>query len=179
MRILIDKYQDLVVNTCYRVLHSREDAEDMAQEVFLKAYRSLASLRHIECLSFWLYRISLHKSINHYHQNRFIRNILRLETASPPSDYEQLLQRSAKNESHVETDDESEKLEIIWHFIDQLPTRQRKAFILHHYEGISYNDIAQILNISLASVESLIFRAKATLKGKCMAYYEQKGKHKH
>lgn len=179
MRNLIDKYQELVVNTCYQVLHCREDAEDVAQEVFLQAYRSLASLRHIECLSFWLYRISLNKSINHYNQNRFIRKILRLDTASHTAECDKFMQGNAKNDSYTEQDDDSKKLEIIRHFIDRLPARQRKAFILHHYEGLPYHDIAQILNTSLASVESLIFRAKATLKGKCMAYYEQKGKHNH
>jgi RNA polymerase sigma-70 factor (ECF subfamily) len=179
MRNLIDKYQELVVNTCYQVLHCREDAEDVAQEVFLQAYRSLASLRHVECLSFWLYRISLNKSINHYNQNRFIRKILRLDTASHATLCDELLRGDAKNNSHADQDDDSKKLEIIWHFIDLLPARQRKAFILHHYEGLPYHDIAQILNTSLASVESLIFRAKTTLKGKCMAYYEGKGNYKH
>ena len=61
MRELIVKYQDLVLNTCYKVLRSREDAEDTAQEVFIETFRSAASLRYEEDVSFWLYRVSLNK----------------------------------------------------------------------------------------------------------------------
>ena len=82
MRDLIAKYQDLVLNTCYKVLQSEEDARDIAQEVFIETYRSAAGLRYEENISFWLYRIALNKSINYLKRshNLVFRSILRLET---------------------------------------------------------------------------------------------------
>lgn len=174
MRELVIKYQDLVVNTCFQVLHNKEDAEDIAQEVFLKAYQSLATLRHVECLSFWLYRISLNKSINHFNQNRIFRKIMRLDIPSDRVNCELFLTKNGKHDIVPGQQEESEKLEVIQRYLDKLPSKQKKAFILHHYECLSYNDIGQILNTSISSVESLLFRAKATLKVKCNEYYKQK-----
>lgn len=172
MRDLILKYQDLVVNTCYKVLRSREDAEDIAQEVFIETYRSAANLRQEDDISFWLYRVSLNKSINYLKRTRniFFRSILQIESllvsGEEVSPQEMLLSDDHPGESLEAT----ERLEILTKAVASLPSMQQKAFILHHYEDMPYKEICKVLNLSLSSVESLLFRAKASLKRKCTFY---------
>lgn len=170
MKEVILKYQDLVLNTCYKVLRSREDAEDIAQEVFLETYRSAASLRYEDDISFWLYRISLNKSINYGKRKRNIifRSFMHID----------MLLRQGEEESTIPISDEhpgenleaTEKREILARAIDSLPAMQKKVFILHHFEDLAYKDICKALNLSLSSVESLLFRAKANLKKKCGSF---------
>ncbi|MGD9978365.1 MAG: RNA polymerase sigma factor [Bacteroidales bacterium] len=175
MRELIAKYQDLVVNTCFQVLHNRQDAEDVAQDVFIKAYQAMPTLRQVDCLSFWLYRISLNKSINYFNKNRIFRKILRFDD---PADHDRLQFKNGYSESPYRSMEEAEKMEVVRYALDKLPPKQKKAFILHHNEGLPYSEIAQILGLSVSSVESLIFRAKANLKKMCQEFYAQKKKSK-
>ena len=67
---LVNKYQQMVVNTCYGFVHNREDAEDIAQEVFIEVHRSLHKFRKESKLSTWLYRISANKSLNFIRENK-------------------------------------------------------------------------------------------------------------
>ena len=169
MRDLIAKYQDLVLNTCYRVLQSREDAKDTAQEVFLETYRSAASLRNESNISFWLYRISLNKSINHLKrsQNILFRSILQIESLfHPGSEYKaSSLPHSDDNpDEHDEADEREERLSKA---VAALPATQQKAFVLFYYEELSYKEISNVLGLSLSSVESLLFRARENVKKKC------------
>lgn len=167
LRELIDKYQDLVVNTCFQVLQNPADAEDMAQEVFIEAYRSMSSLRQEQQLSFWLYRIALNKSINQQKKNRFFKNILRLDASPGERDACLFPETEATEKDPYEALVHKEKISLIRQELQKLPSRQQKAFILHHFEQLSYKDIAKVLKVSLSTVESLIFRAKATLQKKC------------
>jgi len=172
MRDLIVKYQDLVVNTCYQVLHNQHDAEDVAQEVFLTAYHSMAALRNEKCLSFWLYRIALNKSLNYSRKHRIFKKGIRFDPPCEGHYHEPETQVPDREDSPHEIMENNEKMEVISLMIDTLPARQRKAFILHHIERLSYREIAEVLNLSLPTVESLIFRARSTLKTRCRAYYE-------
>ena len=69
-RILVENYQKLVVNTCYGMVHNREDAEDIAQDVFVEVYRNVDSFRADAKLSTWLYRIAVNRSLNHIRDNK-------------------------------------------------------------------------------------------------------------
>jgi RNA polymerase sigma-70 factor (ECF subfamily) len=169
MRELITKYQDLVLNTCFRVLQSREDAQDIAQEVFLETYRSAARLRYEENISFWLYRISLNKSINYLKrsQNVLFRSILQIES----------LFRHGREEDHASlpySDDHpgdsleaAERQEMLAKAVAALPVKQQKVFALFYYEELSYKEICEVMGLSLSSVESLLFRARENVKKKC------------
>ncbi len=174
---LIAKYQDLVVNTCFQVLRNPNDAEDMAQEVFIEAYRSMSSLRQAGQLSWWLYRIALNKSINHRRKNNFFNTFLRLDStgqdAPCPSP---IRQAEDPGRDPYEALIHNEKLQTIRRLLDALPARQQKAFILHHYEQLPYKDIASVLGVSVPAVESLIFRARTGLKKKIRAWEEAEKK---
>lgn len=169
MRDLIEKYQDLVLNTCYKVLQSQEDARDIAQEVFVEAYRSAARLRYEENISFWLYRISLNKSINYMKRshNLIFRSILSLETIfrhDSPGDHHEIHHSDDDPWEGTEAD---ERRELMAKAVGTLPAMQQKAFILYYYEDLSYKEISSVLGLSLSSVESLLVRARSNVRRKC------------
>lgn len=159
-RLLVDRFQDKIFKTCLSILNDRDDADDLTQEVFIEAFRSIRSFKSQSTLSTWLYRIAVNKSFN------FIRSAKRkafLQTVG-------LLQIPDIPEKPVNFDaeDESEVLKqqkkLIWQAIRSLPEKQKAAFVLHKITGLSYAEIAQTLRITLPAVESLIFRAKRNLQ---------------
>lgn len=169
MKVLIFKYQDLVLNTCYKVLQSREDAEDIAQEVFLETFRSAAGLRYEDDISFWLYRISLNKSINHLKKshNIFFRSLMQLEVLLGLEEESGSPELLLSDETPGESLEASERRDMLARAVASLPPRQQKAFVLYHYEDMPYKEICKVLGLSLSSVESLLFRARENLKKKC------------
>ncbi len=159
-RLLVDRFQDKIFKTCLSILNDRDDADDLTQEVFIEAFRSIRSFKSQSTLSTWLYRIAVNKSLN------FIRSAKRkvfLQTVG-------LLQMPDIPEKPVNFDaeDESEVLKqqkkLIWQAIRSLPEKQKAAFVLHKITGLSYAEIAETLRITLPAVESLIFRAKRNLQ---------------
>ncbi len=170
MRVLINRYQDLVINSCFRVLHNAADAEDIAQEVFIEAYRSISSLQNGEKLSFWLYRMALNKSINFQKKNRLLKKVLFLDHIAPGKDCKHMPRILCPEADPHQAMVREERMHIFKDALSGLPARQQKAFILHHFEDLSYKEIADVLKVSLSCVESLIFRAKSNLKKKCRRY---------
>ncbi len=169
MRELIEKYQDLVLNTCYRVLQSREDAKDIAQEVFLETYKSAARLRYEENISFWLYRISLNKSINYLKrsQNILFRSILQIESLFRHDRNEAAIEVPHSEYHPGESLEAAEQQELMARAVASLTATQQKVFALYYYEELSYKEISNVLGLSLSSVESLLFRARENVKKKC------------
>lgn len=171
---LVDRYQQLVINACYNLIGNRQDAEDVAQEVFLQVYKSAQKFRGEAKLSTWLYRIAVNRSLNFVRDNSRFRWLKSLSS---------LLEDEGQSAEEVPASDsdrpdvELEKKErnvIVQKAIDSLPEKQRAAFVLHTYEGLSYQEIAEVLQLSLSSVESLIHRAKLNLQKKLLGYLKQK-----
>lgn len=159
---LFNQYQHLVYNICYRMTGNRENASDVSQEVFIKIYRSIHKFRGDSKLSSWIYRITVNTCLN-WERRRKLTNWLSLDF---------LLESEAKFEplSEEKTPDQlleqSETEQIIQRSIQTLPHRQKTAIVLHRYENLSYEEIANVLGISLSAVESLLFRAKKNLAKK-------------
>jgi RNA polymerase sigma-70 factor (ECF subfamily) len=171
---LVDRYQHLVINTCYNLIGDRQDAEDVAQEVFFQVYKSARKFRQEAKLSTWLYRIAVNRSLNFIRDNKRFRWLESLSS---------LLEGEGKRASDVPTSDsdrpdialeKKERDAAVQRAVDSLPAKQRAAFVLHKYEGLSYQEIAEILERSLSSVESLIHRAKSNLQTKLVRYLEEK-----
>jgi RNA polymerase sigma-70 factor (ECF subfamily) len=172
-KALVDRYQALVINTCYNLLGNRQDAEDVAQEVFFQVYKSAKRFRQEAKLSTWLYRIAVNRSLN------FIRDKKRSGWLRSLSS---LLEDERQRVAEVPTSNsdrpditliKKERNAILQKAIDSLPEKQRAAFVLHKYEGLSYQEIAEILQHSLSSVESFIHRAKLNLQKKLVGYLTQ------
>lgn len=168
---LIKKYQDLVYSTCFRLLGNRADAEDLSQEVFLEVFRSLAYLKNTEDMTGWIYRISYTKCISFLRRKNPAK-------ASPGSDAEKVILQMevATRESNRETPhqdlEQKEAAAHLFEKIDKLPEKQKRAFLMHKFEGYSHREICETLDLTQASVESLIYRAKVSLRKSLVNYFE-------
>ncbi len=171
-RKLVSEYQEMVINTCYRFVFNREDAEDLAQEVFIEVYRSLEQFRAESKLSTWIYRIAITKSLDHLRRMKRIKRFGSLkriigvndptsEIAAPPGDTPQ------------KTLEENERARILRSALDALPENQHAAFLLSKQDGYSNQEIADILKTSVSAVESLVHRAKKNLHDRLYAYYKK------
>jgi len=169
---LFDDYKVEIFNICYRILGNRQEAEDVTQDVFFQVYKSASRFRFESKLSFWLYRIAVNLSLNHQKKKKraqwFSLDVLlegiqeNIERAavSPESGPDVLLEKS-------------EKAFIVQQAIDVLPKQQRVAVILHRYEGLSYQEIAEVMACSVSSVESRLHRAKVSLAKKLLSVQQE------
>lgn len=170
-RELVDNNKNLVLNTCKGFLHNEDDAHDVAQEVFIEAYRSVKKFRGDSKITTWLYRIAVNKSLNFIRDNKKHRRLSDIDIMT------------GKEEKHISTNQNSklpdaeienrERSQVLYGAIVELPKNQREAFILNKYENRNYKEISEIMNKSVSSIESLLFRAKRNLQEKLYNYYKE------
>ncbi len=173
-KALIDKYQLLVVNTCYGFVHNREDAEDIAQEVFIEVHRSLHKFRKESKLSTWLYRISSNKSLNFIRDNKKNSWFQSLDILFSSEKNTGKVIELSDSENNIPDNiiENKETGKVINEAISSLPKNQNVAFTLYKYEDLSYKEISEVMELSLSSVESLLFRAKKNLQEKLIKHYK-------
>ena len=172
---LILKHEKIVYNLALRMMNHSEDAMDISQEVFLKAYRSLTNFDERSAFSTWLYRITHNTCIDE------IRKRKGKQTYSLEEDLESedgSMQRQVADDG--DTPEESlmrkeEKSEIL-HALDTLSEEHKAAIILRDVKGMSYEEIAEILELSLGTVKSRINRARNQLKTEILKIREQNEK---
>lgn len=171
---LVENYQKMVVNTCFAMVHDLHDAEDIAQEVFIEVYRSIHKFRADAKLSTWLYRIAVNRSLN------FIRDNKKRKWFQSFEDSVEAKKRELQNMTAVNSDQPGFVLEnqqraiLLREAIDSLPQNQKVAFTLSKYEELSYNEISDVMDLSVSSVESLLHRAKKNLQKKLYKCYKKK-----
>ena len=153
-----------MINFLFRMVHNQAVAEELAQEVFLRVYRSRDSYEASAKFNTWLYRIATNLAVNHARDTRHERpeNIVRLdepdqETGSTPD----LADDSLTAEQQILR---RERLAIIRQKVDALPERQRTAVIMHKYQQMDYREIADVMKLSESATKSLLFRAYETLR---------------
>jgi len=152
---LVKRYRNDVYALCYYFTHSREDAWDLSQEVFIKAYRALGGFRGDAGFKTWLLRIAANQSKDHLKKRR-------LQT----SPYEDTWQ-SAATEAGQTPADAMEAQEIgaaIEAAVSRLPVKHRTAFMLREYEGLSYQEMAEVMQCSVGTVMSRLFHARKRLQ---------------
>ncbi len=172
-RLLVDQYQKMVLNTCYGVVQNHEDAEDIAQDVFVEVYKSVQNFRADAKLSTWLYRIAINRSINHLRDNKKHRWFRSFESEVEEKN-RQLMQLAGDASDKPGFNLENEQRAIILReAINSLPAQQKVAFSLSKYEELSYQEISEVMQTSVSSVESLIFRAKKNLQKKLYTCYKK------
>lgn len=157
-RELFDQYASLVYNTALNFVQNQEDAEDIAQEVFVDISDKIKGFKEESSLKTWLYRITCNKALEQIRKSKRKKRFGIM--VSIDSD------RDIANEDNNEKIEKEEKLQVLHQLIDDLPENQRMAFSLHHLEGLSYEEIAEVMETSISAVESLLFRAKNSLKKK-------------
>jgi RNA polymerase sigma-70 factor (ECF subfamily) len=161
---LVQKYRRPMVGFMYRLCHNSATAEELAQEVFLRVYRSRTSYEPSAKFTTWLYRIATNLAVNHARDTRHERpeNTLRLdepdqETGTTPD----LADDSLSAEDQIL---KRERLAAIRSKVNGLPERQRVAVIMHKYQQMDYREIAGVLKLSESATKSLLFRAYETLR---------------
>lgn len=171
---LVETYRSMVVNTCFGLLHNTEDAEDVAQDVFIEVFRSVASFRADSKISTWLYRIAVNRSLNFIRDNKKRRWFQSFDDVME-SKKEALNQLNYQSSDDPESEMENSQRALLLHeAIDSLPENQRVAFTLNKYEDLAYKEISEVMNLSVSSVESLIHRAKKNLQKKLYKCYQKK-----
>jgi len=172
-RTLVDTYSNLVYRTCYGFINQADDAEDVAQEVFIEIFLSLQKFRGEAKISTWLYRIAVNKSLNYIRKNNRKKLFQNIESFFKSNDDSTEFEIESLNATTADSKlENAETGKIVKKAINQLPENQKIAFILSKQHDLSYTEIAEVMKISVSSVESLIFRAKKSLQKKLILYYK-------
>jgi RNA polymerase sigma-70 factor (ECF subfamily) len=168
---LFESYKDKVYNTSLGLLRNTKDAEDITQEVFVEIFLSIQHFKGKSKLSTWIYRITISKALDHIRRNKrrkrfaFITSLFgeKGELVTDPPDF-----------IHPGVTAENQELSaILFNAISKLPQSQKIAFTLSKIEGLSYEETADVMNISVSAVESLMFRAKQNLRISLADYYKE------
>nr|WP_299073307.1 RNA polymerase sigma factor [uncultured Allomuricauda sp.] len=172
---LLDEYQSRVFNTCLSFVPNMEDAEDVAQEVFIEIYNSIDKFKGNSKLSTWIYRISVNKSLEFIRKKNtkkrfgFMQSITGNAIPVDKSSY-----FTEYNHPGVQLENK-ERNETLYRAINELPESQKVVFTLHKIDGLSYKEISEITKKSVSSIESLLFRAKKNLKDILTKFYKKEG----
>ena len=151
---IVDRYQSVVANLCYKLCGNRLDVEEVTQQVFVSLYTALPRFRFQSKLSTFIYRITVNTVSKLLTQDR------RVVTQSQNDNFYTL----STDETIERQIERRERYEQLHRCIDKLKHEQRTALVLYSFEDFSYKEIAEIMQVSLAKVETLIFRAKRNLK---------------
>jgi len=168
---LVDKYHKQVIKTAYYFLRSMDDAEDLAQDVCIEILESAGRYKGDSAFSTWIYRITVNKSLNYIRKRKrsiFLGNIEVLWGKSVINKV--AISEPAANERGLE---DKERKALIDYAVSRLPKNQKVAFILNKYNELSYKQIAEVMNVSLASVESLLQRAKQNLQKSLVNHFSE------
>ena len=166
-RLLIERHQQHIFNLCYRMLRQFEEADDATQDTFLKAYRSLKQFRGDARLKTWLCRIARNECLNRLRHENMASPDQQLTT-----DYS--FQIADSTPSPLELIEQQETQSIVHEAINKLPHSYRLAITLFHLNGLSYEEISQVMEIPMGTVKTHIFRARELLKSKLQAFVEGK-----
>ena len=150
---LIRAHEKMVYGIAYRTLGDPEEARDAAQEVFLKVLESLPYFRGESKLSTWIYRIALNEC-----SARIKRSRMRAEVALP--------EVPDSGPSALEAMEEEERNRLLRSAVAGLPKKYRRVVVLHYFEGLSYEEVAEVLLLPVGTVKARLFRARKMLRKK-------------
>ena len=167
---LIQKYRKPIINFMYRMTRNQAVAEELAQEVFLRVYRSRETYRAEARFSTWLYRIATNLGVNQARDTRHERaasTVYLDEADSETGTTPDVADATPDVESRLLRD---ERMAAIRDHVMALPDRQRMAVLMHKYEGMDYSQIGDVLKLSESATKSLLFRAYQTLREKLKGF---------
>jgi len=162
---LVQKYRRPMVNFMYRMTHNEGVAEDLAQEVFLRVYRSRTTYEASAKFTTWLYRIATNLAVNHARDTRYERPENRVNLDEPDRETGLQVDLPDGKITAEEAIVRRERLAAIREKVQNLPERQRMAVVMHKYQQMDYKQIAGVLKLSESATKSLLFRAYETLRG--------------
>ncbi|MGN1393293.1 MAG: RNA polymerase sigma factor RpoE [Succinivibrionaceae bacterium] len=165
---LVKKYQYKVVSIAYKYVSEPADAQDIAQEAFIKAYKALAEFRGESSFFTWLYRITMNTAMN-YISNSSNKKYNTIDIDTPDID-----SYAGSEKLHDITSPEgilikNDVHKLIKKTLNDLPSELRQAIILREIENLSYEDIAKIMNCPVGTIRSRIFRAREIIESKLLS----------
>jgi RNA polymerase sigma-70 factor (ECF subfamily) len=161
---LVQKYRRPLVSFMYRMARNPAAAEDLAQEVFLRVYRSRATYEASAKFTTWLYRIATNLAVNHARDTRHERPEVTVSLDEPDDETGTMFELADDALSAEQTIARRERVLAIRRKVGALPERQRLAVIMHKYQQMDYKQIAEVLKLSESATKSLLFRAYETLR---------------
>ena len=165
--LLLHRYRTPLVNFLYRMVRNREQAEDLAQEVFLRVYRARGEYVPTAKFTTWLFRIATNLALNSLRDNRYqkledsIDAPARMDSEDGDERPLDVAEKHPNIEQHLV---DVARSQMIRHAIDKLPEKQRAAVLLHKYQELDYAEISKILSCSESALKSLLFRAYEALR---------------
>lgn len=166
---LVDEYNNMVIRTCNGFVHDRDDAHDLAQDVFVEVLESIHKFRRESKLSTWLYRMAVNKSLNFVSKQKRKQWFSTIENAMSGKSFDVVDENNKSDGNLINT----ERAKVLHDAIASLPENQKIAFMLSNYEELSYKEIADVMDVSLSAVESLIHRARKGLQKRLVNYYKK------
>lgn len=163
---LVGKYHRAMINFLYRMVHNQAVAEELAQEVFLRVYRSRESYRAEAKFTTWLYRIATNLAVNHARDTRHERSAQNVYLDAPDEESGTTPDVADDTPSIEQSMLRDERMAAIRAHVMALPERQRMAVLMHKYQGMDYRQIGDVLKLSESATKSLLFRAYQTLREK-------------
>ena len=169
LRELIEAHQNRIIGTVTKMLGDDSDAEDIAQQVFIRVWKSAARYEPTAKFTTWLFKITRNLVFNEL-RRRKRHPAQSLDAASDDDRPMQAPDHSAKAPDTALLDEEMQS--AIQRAIDELPETQRMAVILRRYDDIPYEEIGEILDLSVPAVKSVLFRARTELREKLKRYLD-------
>ena len=162
---LIDRYRNQVFNFVFRILGSRDEAEDILQDTFMKIYQHLPRYKKQARFSSYMFTIAHNLSMNRVNYRK--RSQMKLDTLAQSDDMS-ITERTPDRQLR-----ENEIGTVVHRAIEKLPPKYRAALVLSEFEGFSYKQISDVLSCSVGTVKSRIFRARDLLRGYLKGYEEE------
>ena len=167
---LVQKYHRAMIHFLYRMVHNEAVAEELAQEVFLRVYRSRESYRAEAKFTTWLYRIATNLAVNHARDTKHERSAQTLYLDAPDEESGATPDVADDEPSVEQRLMRDERMATIRAHVMALPERQRMAVLMHKYQGMDYRQIGEVLKLSESATKSLLFRAYQTLRDKLQEF---------
>ena len=161
--LLLNQHRRPVVHFLYRMVQNQAVAEELAQEVFLRVYRSRASYEPTAKFTTWLFRIATHVGLNWIRDEKHARGHESLEEEVIDGVGRQIADLRPTVEHSMLTD---ARLDEVRKAIEALPAKQRAAVVMHKYHELGYDQISKVLGISESALKSVLFRAYENLRGR-------------
>ncbi len=161
--LLLEKHRGPVIHFLYRMIQNQPVAEELAQEVFLRVYRSRETYEPTAKFTTWLFRIATHLALNQIRDRKHERNQENLDEETSEGMTRQVADRGLNVEQGMVRE---ARMNEVRDAIAALPDKQRAAVMMHKYQELEYSQIAKALSCSESAVKSLLFRAYETLRGR-------------
>ena len=170
-KTIVEQWQDMVYNTILGIVQNETEAEDLAQDVFIKVFEKIGTFKGDAKFSTWLYRIATTTALDHLRSKKRKKRFGFLQSLSGSSG-EEKEQIPDFNHPGVSLDNK-ERAAVLFKAIGELPDSQKAAYTLHKLEGLSYRDVSEVLNTTVSAVESLMSRANQNLRKQLEDYYNK------